>query len=79
MSHRVRNRTSKISNGVWFTIAVVALMWAAFSNVPTLAMFLIVDYIAHYTGYLLAWLILLMIVYGVGLLLVSWQRRRARR
>ena len=54
---------SKIANGVWFTIAVVALLWAAFSNVPTLAMFLIVDYIAHYTGYPVAWLIVLMIVY----------------
>jgi hypothetical protein len=70
---------SKIANGVWFTIALVALMWAAFSNLPTRAMFLVVDHIAHYTGYPVAWLIVLMIVYGVGLLLVSWQRRKAHR
>ena len=53
---------SKIANGVWFTIALVALMWAAFSNLPRRAMFLVVDHIAHYTGYPVAWLIVLMIV-----------------
>jgi len=70
---------STVANSVWCTLAVVVLLWAAFSNVPTLAMFFVVDHIAHYTGYPAAWLILVVIVYGVGLLLVRRQENRKRR
>jgi len=78
LAEKGMKRLSKLPNGVWFALAVVALLWAAWSNVPKLAMFFVVDHIAHYTGYPWAWLTVLVIVYGVGLLLLLWQRRKAR-